>query len=646
MNTFMRNVTSGPSGFARFRRLLTVFTGLILSMYMGAQPYYVSVAAGDDHNSGSVSDPWATIQYAAEKVEAGDTVFIREGIYRERIVVEASGAPGKYITFRNYPGEQVNVWFSKNLGDPAAWYHQGGNLWYTAEGSFHREINYDVATIWHDGTSHWSYKKRDPALLEKQWDFWHNLSAGRLEVYSTANPATLAREIEVPLDPNDMNQFVLSCYGSYIVFDGIRIKYCNVHGMTVRPGAHHVIFRNGAITHGGGGNVHPYYSPPVRWGDALDVTNSVHDVIFEHSVFGEFPDGTLTNQGAKGVQYNIWFRNNYIYNSTNGIHCWMGKGKTGPGDSLSLSHIYFENNTFENIGRGWFADRGVMQGAIDIRPRKDVYTGDFYVRGNVFINCGTTRYKPGNRRGVNAAMNIWGGDITIENNIIYDGPSEGIHINGKHRPFTGRVANNLIYNNAWSGIHVMPGATDGSAEFYNNTLVNNGDYDTIPNILIESAGGDRWRNNIFYSSQLNATRVEGGDLDYNCYWPDPGPGPHSINLNPLFYSIEKNEYALMEESPCIDAGTSQNAPSRDLDDNARPEGRAVDMGALEWQPRETGNGRDAAAGLVEIPLLQGEKLWSGVIVEGELMVDDDFYIYWARRNRELWGARVRLEMKE
>ena len=27
-------------------------------------------------------------------------------------------------------------------------------------------------------------------------------------------------------------------------------------------------------------------------------------------------------------------------------------------------------------------------------------------------------------------------------------------------------------------------------------------------------------------------------------------------------------------------------------------------------------------------------------------IDDDFYIYWARRNRELWGARVRLEMKE
>lgn len=546
-----------------------------------AKDYYVS-PLGNDTYRGTREEPWRSWQHAADRATPGDTVYFRGGIYRERVVIEPSGEPGNYITFRNYNEEKVHLWFSKRLSGPNAWKDQGNNRWFTADGSFGREVNYDVATIWHDGTSHWSYKKRDPAHLEKQWDFWHDLEAGRLEVYSTANPAMLAKSIEVPLDPNDMNQFVLTCRGSYIHFIGIHIKYCNVHGMQIAPGTHHVTFRHGAISHGGGGNVHPRMKPPVRWGDALDITRSAHEIYFEHSSFGEFPDGTLTNQGSWGHQHHLYFRNNTIHNSTNGIHCWLGR--SGHEDKIKrLEHIYYEDNTFVNIGRGWFADRGVMQGGINIRPNRGVHTSDFYIRNNVFIRCGTTRYPGGPPKGVNAAINIGGGNITIENNRIYDGPSEGIHIGGYNQPFTGRVANNLIYNNGWSGIHVMANATDGSAEFYNNTLVNNGADESHPNLWIECHQADTWCNNIFVSSQLHATRIKGGDLDYNCYWPDAGPGTHSINLHPLFMSIDKNDYRLQGISPCIDAGHAQGAPCKDIQHHSRPWGRGIDIGAFEMR---------------------------------------------------------------
>jgi hypothetical protein len=36
----------------------------------------------------------------------------------------------------------------------------------------------------------------------------------------------------------------------------------------------YVTFRNGRITHGGGGNISPNRKPPVRWGDGLDVWGS------------------------------------------------------------------------------------------------------------------------------------------------------------------------------------------------------------------------------------------------------------------------------------------------------------------------------------------------------------------------------------
>jgi hypothetical protein len=44
------------------------------------------------------------------------------------------------------------------------------------------------------------------------------------------------------------------------------------------------------------------------------------------------------------------------------------------------------------------------------------------------------------------------------------------------------------------------------------------------------------------------------------------------------------DYHLMAGSPAIDAGTSVNAPGWDFDDEARPQGPAVDVGADEWYP--------------------------------------------------------------
>ena len=52
-----------------------------------ANDYYVSIS-GDDSNPGTLELPFRTIQHAASIVEAGDTVHIRGGIYREKISIE------------------------------------------------------------------------------------------------------------------------------------------------------------------------------------------------------------------------------------------------------------------------------------------------------------------------------------------------------------------------------------------------------------------------------------------------------------------------------------------------------------------------------------------------------------------------------
>jgi hypothetical protein len=62
---------------------------------------------GDDTNPGSLDQPWRTIQHAAETMVSGDTVFIRDGVYKEFVstVCDGSSVNG-YITFSAYPGEK------------------------------------------------------------------------------------------------------------------------------------------------------------------------------------------------------------------------------------------------------------------------------------------------------------------------------------------------------------------------------------------------------------------------------------------------------------------------------------------------------------------------------------------------------------
>ena len=61
---------------------------------------------GEDSNSGSVDQPWRTIQYAAEMIVAGDTVFIRDGVYKEQVsTIRDGNSVNGYIVFSAYPNE-------------------------------------------------------------------------------------------------------------------------------------------------------------------------------------------------------------------------------------------------------------------------------------------------------------------------------------------------------------------------------------------------------------------------------------------------------------------------------------------------------------------------------------------------------------
>jgi hypothetical protein len=62
--------------------------------------YYIS-PSGSDSNSGSESEPFRTIQKAADVVNPGDTVIVRDGTYYESVSLNSSGTFSSWITFKS-----------------------------------------------------------------------------------------------------------------------------------------------------------------------------------------------------------------------------------------------------------------------------------------------------------------------------------------------------------------------------------------------------------------------------------------------------------------------------------------------------------------------------------------------------------------
>ncbi|MEO7324870.1 MAG: right-handed parallel beta-helix repeat-containing protein [Dokdonella sp.] len=67
--------------------------------------YYVATN-GDNGHDGSLAAPWASIQYAATHVNAGETVCVRSGVYNELVTLTHSGSAAVGpIVLGNAPGE-------------------------------------------------------------------------------------------------------------------------------------------------------------------------------------------------------------------------------------------------------------------------------------------------------------------------------------------------------------------------------------------------------------------------------------------------------------------------------------------------------------------------------------------------------------
>lgn len=91
-------------------RKLLLIASLMFSVSAARGGNFYVAATGSNSNDGSIASPWATLLYAASKVQAGDTIFVRGGTYTEgeiwiRQDYGMGGREGKYVTIAAFADE-------------------------------------------------------------------------------------------------------------------------------------------------------------------------------------------------------------------------------------------------------------------------------------------------------------------------------------------------------------------------------------------------------------------------------------------------------------------------------------------------------------------------------------------------------------
>lgn len=102
--------------------------------------FYIALN-GNNNNPGTQALPWRNLNHAVYAMRAGDTVLVKNGTYAESLYINRSGAAGKPITYKAYPGHTPKIEINKKdlegiLIQGASYIHvEGFEVIYTAPGA-------------------------------------------------------------------------------------------------------------------------------------------------------------------------------------------------------------------------------------------------------------------------------------------------------------------------------------------------------------------------------------------------------------------------------------------------------------------------------------------------------------------------------
>ena len=410
------------------RSLLIVVISLV-SFELNSQDFYISNEFGLDTNNGSEDSPFKTINKGILEVEAGGTVYVMNGTYRNSgfgtvdpsnntnmsnphvVTINKTGTQGAYITLKNYQDHTPKIEFDG----------RGGIV-------ISNNMNYIII----DG-----FEVEGPAA---------NIN------YSQAY-ANREYKVLAALDDNDS----ITYNHSYFSGKGIWGGY-GAH--------HHIIVRNNSV--------HDTTGSGIRFNDSDHITieyNEVYNCTWWTSSASSavvFAETIASSESDNYTDVKMIMRGNLVYNNWNRIPFYVTQLPDNSGNTNPNYGTADYNNILD--GQGLYVTRS-----------DDGYVGTFLFENNVCVNNG--------KNGINFDNSLGASAIFQNNTLYYNGVHEiiqdlsvadgnpahrGQKVGGikANRVVNATVVNNIVVtrDNLFSAIE-LPNIS-GSRNVSNNIFLN------------------------------------------------------------------------------------------------------------------------------------------------------------------------------
>jgi nitrous oxidase accessory protein NosD len=443
---------------------------LILAATGQAATYYVDRAhpQASDVNLGSETQPWLTIQHAADSVAAGDTVLIKTGTYIEQVVVSATGAENAWITLKADAGAVVTVDGSSVVLDP----HEG--LITVMGAAYVRLAGLRVEHAGPNGTNT-GIDITDSTHIDVEDNRTEDTASSGIMVWSSSDVTVESNEIVLACNAGAASENECLTVG-----ESTRVEITNNHvhhgnqvrgeGIDVKDGSSHATVR--------GNHVHDVMSVGI-YVDAWD--KATHDIEVMGNLVHDVSGDAFSVGSEEGGQLDrIRFTNNIGYNCQwTGISVHSCCIANHPVSDVEIVNNTFVANGVEDWGGGIFVENDQATGVV---IRNNI------VSGNLSFQIGLE------------VANTSG--ITVDHNLIdgyrgYDGETRGDDF---------QEGDPLFANAASHDYHLMTGSP--AIDNGSSVLGSSWDYDGV--VRPQGAGFDI------------------GAFEFQTSLPPPGPWRYGV----------------------------------------------------------------------------------------------------------------------